>query len=60
MVPAVRFAESEVESAALSWLVSLGYTSIFGPDIAPGEPAPSASPSWRSSSPAAFTTPSSA
>jgi len=39
MVPAVRFAESEVESAALSWLVSLGYTSIFGPDIAPGEPA---------------------
>jgi len=31
--------ESHVESAALSWLSSLGYTSIFGPDIAPGEPA---------------------
>jgi type I restriction enzyme R subunit len=31
--------ESEVESAALTWLSSLGYTSIFGPDIAPEEPA---------------------
>ena len=29
--------ESEVESAALSWLSTLGYTPIFGPDIAPGE-----------------------
>ena len=31
--------ESEVESAALSWLSSLGDTSIFGPDIATEEPA---------------------
>ncbi|MDD4448291.1 MAG: type I restriction endonuclease subunit R, partial [Methanothrix sp.] len=31
--------ESEVESAALSWLSSLGYTSIFGPDIALDEPS---------------------
>ncbi len=31
--------ESHVESAALSWLSSLGYIHIFGPDIAPGEPA---------------------
>ncbi|OPY56833.1 MAG: hypothetical protein A4E49_00148 [Methanosaeta sp. PtaU1.Bin112] len=31
--------ESLVESAALSWLSDLGYAAIFGPDIAPGEPA---------------------
>jgi type I restriction enzyme R subunit len=31
--------ESLVEEAALSWLASLGYASIFGPDIAPDEPA---------------------
>jgi len=31
--------ESHVESAALSWLSSLGYTCIFGPAIATGEPA---------------------
>ena len=31
--------ESHVESAAISWLSSLGYTSLFGPDIAPKEPA---------------------
>ncbi|OPY48626.1 MAG: hypothetical protein A4E48_02655 [Methanosaeta sp. PtaU1.Bin060] len=35
----LSFAESHVESAALSWLSSLGYTHIFGPDIVPGEPA---------------------
>ena len=29
--------ESTVESAALSWLQDLGYTLLFGPDIAPGE-----------------------
>ncbi|HQE71642.1 MAG TPA: type I restriction endonuclease subunit R [Methanothrix soehngenii] len=34
-----QLTESLVESVALSWLASLGYTSIFGPDIAPGEPA---------------------
>ena len=32
-------AESLVEEAILSWLASLGYTFIFGPDIAPEEPA---------------------
>jgi type I restriction enzyme R subunit len=31
--------ESEIESAALSWLSGLGYQTLFGPDIAPGEPA---------------------
>jgi len=31
--------ESIVESATLSWLASLGYTSIFGPEIAPEEHA---------------------
>ena len=31
--------ESLVEEAAVSWLSALGYTSIFGPDIAPGEVA---------------------
>lgn len=30
--------ESEVEEATLSWLASLGYASLFGPDIAPEEP----------------------
>jgi len=31
--------ESEIESATLSWLAGLGYQTLFGPDIAPGEPA---------------------
>ncbi|MEW6545186.1 MAG: type I restriction endonuclease subunit R [Nitrospirota bacterium] len=31
--------ESEVESAALSWLEGLGYAILHGPEIAPGEPA---------------------
>lgn len=31
------FPESVVEQAALAWLESLGYTILFGPDIAPGE-----------------------
>ena len=31
--------ESVVENATLSWLASMGYTNVFGPDIAPGEPA---------------------
>jgi type I restriction enzyme R subunit len=34
-----RFAESEVEDAALSWLEGLGYTALHGPEIAAGEPA---------------------
>lgn len=33
-----KFTESEVESAALAWLESLGYTIKHGPEIAPGEP----------------------
>ena len=32
------FTESEVESAALAWLGSLGYTILHGSEIAPGEP----------------------
>ncbi|WP_058868184.1 type I restriction endonuclease subunit R [Chloracidobacterium thermophilum] len=31
--------ESEIESAALSWLANLGYQTVFGPDIAPDMPA---------------------
>lgn len=31
--------ESVVEQAALGWLRELGYATLFGPDIAPGEPA---------------------
>ncbi len=31
-----RFTESEVEDAALEWLVGLGWTVAHGPDIAPG------------------------
>lgn len=37
----LAFAESLVETATLSWLASLGYTSIFSPDIVPEEPAAS-------------------
>lgn len=33
------FTESEVESAALAWLESLGYAVLHGPEIAPGEPS---------------------
>jgi type I restriction enzyme R subunit len=33
----VEFAESVVEEAALSWFEGLGYSVLFGPDIAPGE-----------------------
>jgi type I restriction enzyme R subunit len=35
----MKFAESEVESAVLEWLQGLGYAILYGPDIAPGEPA---------------------
>ncbi|MDQ7780502.1 MAG: type I restriction endonuclease subunit R [Planctomycetota bacterium] len=34
----MRFAESEVESAALAWLQSLGWKVVRGPDIAPDMP----------------------
>jgi type I restriction enzyme R subunit len=33
-----RLSESHVEDAALVWLQDLGYTTIFGPDIAPDMP----------------------
>jgi len=33
-----RFAESEVEEAALGWLEGLGYQVLYGAAIAPGEP----------------------
>jgi len=32
-----KFSESVIEQAALAWLESLGYTILFGLDIAPGE-----------------------
>ncbi len=32
------FTESDVEAAALDWFRSLGWTTLHGPDIAPGEP----------------------
>src|SRR5947209_566104 len=32
------FTESVVEQAALAWLEGLGYTTLSGPDIAPGQP----------------------
>ncbi len=34
-----RITESDVEDAALSWLEELGWSVLYGPDIAPGEPA---------------------
>jgi len=38
-MPGTAFTESDVEVAALEWFSSLGYTVLYGPDIAPGEPA---------------------
>ena len=35
-----KFAESEVEDAALEWLAGLGYAMLHGPDIGPEGPAP--------------------
>jgi type I restriction enzyme, R subunit len=37
-MPAAKIVESHVEEHALAWLRELGYTTLFGPDIAPGEP----------------------
>ena len=34
----VSFIESNVESAALSWLAHIGWSTVHGPDIAPGTP----------------------
>jgi len=34
-----NFTESVVEEAALEWFGALGYQIVFGPTIAPGEPA---------------------
>jgi type I restriction enzyme R subunit len=36
-MPAARLVESDVEEHTLGWLQDLGYTTLFGPDIAPGE-----------------------
>ncbi len=33
------FTESVVEEAALAWLNGMGYTVVYGPSIAPGEPS---------------------
>ena len=33
------FTESVVEQAALAWLESLKWRIVYGPEIAPGEPA---------------------
>jgi len=38
LTPAARLAESHLEDHTLAWLRDLGYTTIFGPDIEPGEP----------------------
>lgn len=34
-----QLTESDIESAALTWLENLGYQILFGPEIAPGMPA---------------------
>jgi hypothetical protein len=39
MTQAHPFTESVVEEAALEWFGALGYQVVFGPTIAPGEPA---------------------
>ena len=31
----MKFTENELEQAAIEWFEGLGYTHIFGPDIAP-------------------------
>jgi len=38
LTPERYVTESVVEEAALEWLRGLGYATLFGPDIAPGEP----------------------
>jgi hypothetical protein len=35
-----RFTESTLEETALEWLRDLGYSIVYGNDIAPDEPAP--------------------
>ena len=35
----MAFTESVIEETALEWLKDLGYTIVFGGDIAPEEPA---------------------
>lgn len=35
----LHFTEDDIERAALRWFQSLGYSCLFGPDIAPGEVA---------------------
>ncbi len=36
----MKFSESHVEDAALSWLAGLGYSVLHGPDISPDGPTP--------------------
>ncbi|MHB1002094.1 MAG: type I restriction endonuclease subunit R [Armatimonadota bacterium] len=44
----IKFTESVVEEAALSWLEALGYTVLYGPDIAVGMPgAERSDPNYR-------------
>jgi type I restriction enzyme R subunit len=38
MTTAAKIVESHVEEHTLARLRDLGYTTLFGPDIAPGEP----------------------
>lgn len=39
MTTAARLAESNLEEHTLAWLRDLGYSTLFGPDIGPGEAA---------------------
>jgi type I restriction enzyme R subunit len=39
MMANFHFTESIVEDATLSWFEGLGYSNLYGPAIAPGEPA---------------------
>lgn len=38
MNPVARIAESHGKDLPLAWLREIGYSTLFGPDIAPGEP----------------------
>lgn len=37
-MPTAGVTEADIEDATLTWLAELGYTTRFGPDLAPGEP----------------------
>ena len=40
MATQAKFTEDTVEQATLEWLTELGYTILYGPDIAPESTAP--------------------